>query len=124
MSNRPEYRAYLAWDAPTRWFHWINAISVIGLIATGLVVLNGDVFGLSAEGKVALKSVHISFGYVMTMIFCGALFGPSSATDMRDGGPSYRAALVSWRLCRPTLRHFFPVSPSNILGITLWRGLA
>ena len=79
MSNRPEYRAYLAWDAPTRWFHWVNAISVIGLIATGLVVLNGDVFGLSAEGKVALKSVHVSFGYVMTLNllwrFVWAFFG-------------------------------------------------
>ena len=31
-----EYRAYHAWDASTRWFHWINALAVIGLIATGL----------------------------------------------------------------------------------------
>ena len=31
-----EYREYLAWDAPTRWFHWINVAAVLGLIATGL----------------------------------------------------------------------------------------
>lgn len=32
----PEYREYVAWDAPTRWFHWINALAVLALIATGL----------------------------------------------------------------------------------------
>lgn len=40
-----EYRAYHAWDASTRWFHWINALAVIGLIATGLAVLNDDALG-------------------------------------------------------------------------------
>ena len=57
---QPKYHPYLAWDAPTRSLHWINAISVIGLIATGLAILNGDVLGLSAEGKIALKSIHVS----------------------------------------------------------------
>ena len=47
-----EYRAYHAWDASTRWFHWINALALIGLIATGLVVLNDDALGLSAGGKI------------------------------------------------------------------------
>lgn len=23
-----QHYAYLAWDAPTRWFHWINALAV------------------------------------------------------------------------------------------------
>ena len=102
MSNRPEYRAYLAWDAPTRWFHWINAISVIGLIATGLVVLNGDVFGLSAEGKVALKSVHVSFGYVMTLNllwrFVWAFFGNRYARwrAVLPGGAGFMAALQAY----------------------------
>ena len=36
----PEYKEYLAWDGPTRWFHWINALAVLGLIGTGLGVLN------------------------------------------------------------------------------------
>jgi len=62
LTPKPEYRAYMVWDAPTRWFHWINAICVIGLIATGLVVLNGDALGLSAEGKVArMRSFRAPF---------------------------------------------------------------
>lgn len=31
------YQPYLAWDVPTRCFHWINALAVIGLIASGLM---------------------------------------------------------------------------------------
>ena len=37
-----DYKEYVAWDAPTRWFHWINALAIIGLIGTGLVVLFDD----------------------------------------------------------------------------------
>ncbi len=55
-----EYRAYHAWDASTRWFHWINALAVIGLIATGVVVLNDDALGLSTDGKILLKGIHVS----------------------------------------------------------------
>lgn len=47
--------------------HWINALAVLGLIATGLVILNDNELGLSAEGKIALKSIHVSFGYIMTV---------------------------------------------------------
>ena len=63
--QHPEYQEYLAWDAPTRWFHWLNALAVLALIATGLVILSGDPLGLSAEGKVALKSVHVMTIYLL-----------------------------------------------------------
>jgi len=53
----PTYHEYAAWDVPTRWFHWINALSVIGLIATGLVILNDDALGLSSGGKILLKGI-------------------------------------------------------------------
>ena len=26
-----EYKEYLAWDAATRWSHWINALAVVPL---------------------------------------------------------------------------------------------
>jgi Ni/Fe-hydrogenase 1 B-type cytochrome subunit len=32
-------------------FHWVNALAVIGLIATGLAILNDDSLGFSAEGR-------------------------------------------------------------------------
>ena len=97
-----KYQEYAAWDLPTRWFHWINALAVIGLIATGLVVLNGDPLGLSASGKILLKSVHASFGYVMAVNllwrFVWAFFG-NRYTRWRGilpAGPGYLTALRAY----------------------------
>ncbi len=42
------YTAFYVWDAPTRWFHWINALAVFGLIVVGLALLYDDALGLSA----------------------------------------------------------------------------
>lgn len=97
-----EYREYVAWDAPTRWFHWINALAVIGLIGTGLVILFDDALGLSAPGKVTLKSVHVSFGYVMALNllwrFVWAFFGNRYARwrALVPGGAGYLAALRAY----------------------------
>ena len=62
---RADYYEYVAWDVPTRVFHWVNALAVLGLIATGLEILTGNLLGLSPAGKVTLKSIHVLFGYVM-----------------------------------------------------------
>ena len=60
--RQPEYREYLAWDVPTRLFRWINALAVLGLIATGLEILTGSLLGLSPEAKIAVKTVHVLLG--------------------------------------------------------------
>ena len=59
----PELKSYRVWDAPTRWFHWINVLCVIGLIAIGVVILNAKVLGVTDDGKVALKVTHVWVGY-------------------------------------------------------------
>lgn len=50
---RADYHEYVAWDVPTRVFHWVNALAVLGLIATGLEILTGNLLGLSPAGKVS-----------------------------------------------------------------------
>lgn len=113
----PEYRAYLAWDVPTRLFHWINALAVLGLIATGLVILNDDVLGLSGPGKIVLKSVHVSFGYIMGVNllwrFVWAFFGNRYARwrAILPGGSGYLSSL------RAYAEFFCPESRSNLSGI-------
>lgn len=62
-----KFKTYLAWDANIRWFHWINLLCVIGLIAVGVVILNGKVLGVSTEGKILLKTVHVWIGYVLAL---------------------------------------------------------
>ena len=57
-------KEYLAWDKTTRWFHWINVLSVLGLIIIGSIILNGKMLGISGEGKILLKETHVIIGYI------------------------------------------------------------
>lgn len=79
-SNR---NAYPVWDRTTRWFHWINVVSVLLLAALGLAILNEKSFGVSAEGKVLLKTLHAYAGYVfainLTWRVIWAFFGNAHA---------------------------------------------
>ena len=62
-----EMKSYQVWDAPTRWFHWINFLCVIGLIAIGVAILNAKALGVTNDGKVLLKVTHVWFGYVLAV---------------------------------------------------------
>lgn len=110
------YQAYVVWDAPTRWFHWINALAVLCLIAVGLVLLNDDALGLSARGKTALKQIHVAFGYVMTVNllwrFVWAFFGNRYARwrAVLPGGPGY------WRALRGYAAAFLAGRPQQYVG--------
>ena len=98
----PTYQEYVAWDAPTRWFHWINVLAVLGLIATGVVILAGGQLGLSPDGKLVLKSVHVVFGYIMGVNllwrFVWAFFGNRYARwrSILPGGRGFGAALRAY----------------------------
>ena len=111
-----DYHEYLAWDAPTRWFHWINVLAIIGLIATGIEILTGSALGLSAEGKITLKSVHVSFGYVMAINllwrFVWAFFGNRYARwrAVLPGGTGFTASV------RAYAASFFTGEPQQYVG--------
>ncbi|UCH49303.1 MAG: cytochrome b/b6 domain-containing protein [Betaproteobacteria bacterium] len=62
-----EMKSYRVWDAPTRWFHWINLLCVLALIAIGVAILNAKVLGVTNDGKVLLKVIHVWFGYVLVV---------------------------------------------------------
>lgn len=68
-SNSPEehIHSYHVWDRSVRIFHWINLICIIGLICLGLLLLNNKSFGVSADGKILLKTLHAYFGYVFVL---------------------------------------------------------
>jgi Ni/Fe-hydrogenase 1 B-type cytochrome subunit len=59
-------KEYPVWDRTTRWFHWINALAVIGLIGVGLVIFYSKELGVSTDGKILLKIIHVYLGY----LFC------------------------------------------------------
>jgi len=59
-----QLHVYEVWDKPTRWFHWINVLTVLGLSVLGLVIFNSESLGTSTEGKILLKKAHVWVGYV------------------------------------------------------------
>ncbi len=67
MNKQVVMSDYQVWDRTTRWFHWINVLAVIGLIAVGAVILNAKALGVSGEGKILLKTVHVYIGYVFCL---------------------------------------------------------
>ena len=50
-TSSEQYHAYNVWDAPTRWFHWINALAVFGLIMVGIILLNDDALELRPAAR-------------------------------------------------------------------------
>lgn len=59
--------AYKAWDVPTRVFHWVNFVCILGLAAIGTGILYEKELGLTNDGKILLKTAHVSFGYVFAI---------------------------------------------------------
>ncbi|MGB1261844.1 MAG: cytochrome b/b6 domain-containing protein [Cognaticolwellia sp.] len=52
------------WSAKIRLFHWLNVIAISLLIIIGTVILNAKMFGVSTDGKILLKTLHVLVGYV------------------------------------------------------------
>ena len=97
--SAPSLQSYRVWDAPTRWFHWINFACVVGLAAIGIAILYEKELGVTDGGKILLKTTHVWIGYVFASEFSVA----------------YRLGLRRQSLCE-MVRH--PAVPSR-----LWCGL-
>lgn len=111
-----ELKSYAVWDAPTRWFHWINALCVIALAGVGLVILNAGGLGITDAGKVTLKTIHTWIGYVFALnllwrvvwAFLGNRF--ARWREILPGGPGYFHALRSY------VASFLAGHPEQYLG--------
>lgn len=62
-----QYNTYQVWDKTVRIFHWINVLAVLGLIAVGTAILNAKVLGVTTDGKILLKTVHVYIGYAFAI---------------------------------------------------------
>lgn len=58
---------YRVWDRTVRVFHGVNFLTILVLIAAGLVILNGKALGLSTEGKILMKTLHVTAGYIFAL---------------------------------------------------------
>lgn len=107
---------YSVWDRTTRMFHWINVITVLCLIGIGLVILNAKLLGVSDEGKILLKSVHVYIGYIFCLNllwrFIWAFTGNRFARwrSILPGGKGY------WRALGSYISGFLSGHPVHYLG--------
>jgi Ni/Fe-hydrogenase 1 B-type cytochrome subunit len=119
--------AYRAWDAPTRWFHWINAILVLVLLVLGVAMLTGRWFGVGDEGRHQLQSIHMAVGAALTLNLlwrCYWAFRGSRSAQWRailPGSPGYwkdlRAYLSAFVAGHP--RYYVGHNPLARLGVTV-----
>ncbi len=124
MSN---FKSYLVWDASIRWFHWINVLCIIGLVAVGVVILNDKALGVSTEGKILLKTVHVWIGYVFALNLLWRLLwafigGPHARwRSILPGGSGYmnelRVYLADIKAGRP--RQYLGHNPLGRIAVTV-----
>ena len=122
-----QFRTYPVWDLGVRWFHWINLISVLGLIAVGIALLNDDALGVSNDGKILLKTVHVWFGYVfaanlfwrLVWAFIGGVH--ARWREILPGGRGYVAALRRYIVALRSGQHpqFLGHNPLGRIAVTL-----
>jgi Ni/Fe-hydrogenase 1 B-type cytochrome subunit len=109
---------YKVWDRGTRIFHWVNVVCVLGLIALGTVILNSGALGVTNDGKILLKTVHVYVGYVFALnllwrlvwAFIGGSYARWAA--LLPGGRGYGAALAA------EIADYAKGRPANYIGHT------
>jgi len=62
--QQTQLTSYHVWGRGIRWFHWINVLSVLALLGTGLVIFNGKTIGLAGDAKILMKELHVWAGYL------------------------------------------------------------
>jgi Ni/Fe-hydrogenase 1 B-type cytochrome subunit len=99
----PKLVSHVVWDPVVRWFHWINFLSVLGLAALGLLMLNDDSLALGRQAKEKIETVHVTIGYVfavnLAVRFAWAFVGKRVAR--------WRAILPFGRRYRAELRRYW-----------------
>ncbi len=124
--NKKNYQEYKVWDLPTRLFHWINVVSIMGLIFVATIMMFKKELGITGlEAKIALKEVHIIIGYVFTINllwriiwgFIGGKYSRWSAIIPSKGYlPKLKSYLTSIKLGEP--QTYLGHNPLGRLAVT------
>jgi len=62
-----EREQVFVWSKNTRLFHWINVTAILLLITIGVIILNSKTIGISTDGKILLKTIHVLVGYIFAV---------------------------------------------------------
>lgn len=124
-------RAYPVWDRVVRLFHWVNVACIVALVAIGTALLWDKELGVSAEGKVLLKTVHVWFGYAFAVNLLSRLIWAFVGTPfarwraLLPGGQGYLTALGEYvqGLRGGTAPRYLGHNPVSRLMVTFLLGL-
>jgi cytochrome b len=61
MNN--QFQQVYVWSKYLRLFHWINVLAITILLFLGLIIFNAKTLGVSVDGKILLKTIHVIVGY-------------------------------------------------------------
>jgi len=59
-----QFHQVYVWSKYLRLFHWVNVLAMTMLLGLGLVIFNAKTLGVSVDGKILLKTIHVITGYV------------------------------------------------------------
>jgi len=62
-----EREQVFVWSRRVRLFHWVNVIAILLLIIIGVLILNSKIIGVTTDGKVLLKTIHVIVGYIFAI---------------------------------------------------------
>lgn len=125
-------RVHSVWDAPTRWFHWINVGLFVTLLGTGLLIqFMKELHIEGGPAKIALKKLHVVPGYLacanllarLLWGFWGNAFVRwravlPSRESLRQAIPELRSLVGDrQRLADPGHGHLGRVSTTWLLGL-------
>jgi Ni/Fe-hydrogenase 1 B-type cytochrome subunit len=73
------YQRVYVWEQPVRWFHWINAASIVALGVTGWLIAHPPAFLSAQEASFSywfgtVRFVHFLFGYIFAANFAFRLY--------------------------------------------------
>ena len=97
-----DLKRYPVWDRPVRIFHWLNVFCLLMLISIGVVIYFNKDLGVSPDGKILLKMIHVWFGYLfvtnLSIRLIWSFFGNRFARwgAILPIGKAYRASLIPY----------------------------
>jgi cytochrome b len=62
-----EREQVFVWSRKIRLFHWINVIAILLLVIIGVIILNSKILGVTSDGKILLKTMHVIVGYIFAI---------------------------------------------------------